>query len=92
MGKKIYKDNLESIVVSIPYDLMVWVRENGSFSDMVREILDRKTGDEPELNTPLKEYSSFHLKRRRKRKNLTRKIGAAKSSSGKDTDQITMPK
>ena len=54
MGKKIYKDNLESIVVSIPYDLMVWVRENGSFSDMVREILDRKTGDEPELNTPLK--------------------------------------
>ena len=48
MGKKIYKDNLESIVVSIPYDLMVWVRENGSFSDMVREILDRKTGDEPE--------------------------------------------
>ena len=54
MGKKIYKDNLESIVVSIPYDLMVWVRENGSFSNMVREILDRKTGDEPELNTPLK--------------------------------------
>ena len=54
MGKKIYKDNLESIVVSIPYDLMVWVRENGSFSDMVREILDRKTGDEPELNVPLK--------------------------------------
>lgn len=52
MGKRIYKENMEKITVSIPYDLMVWVRENGSFSDMVREILDKKTGDKPELNIP----------------------------------------
>lgn len=48
----IYKESLEKITVSIPYDLMVWVRENGSFSDMVRDILDRRTGDNPELNIP----------------------------------------
>lgn len=70
MGKKIYKDNLESIVVSIPYDLMVWVRENGSFSDMVREILDRKTGDEPELNTPLKKQKRPTRGRPRKDEDL----------------------
>ena len=48
----IYNENLEKITVSIPYDLMVWVRENGSFSDMVRDILDRRTGDSSEFFVP----------------------------------------
>lgn len=48
----IYNENLEKITVSIPYDLMVWVRENGSFSDMVRDILDRRTGDSSEFFIP----------------------------------------
>lgn len=49
----VYKDQkLEKIGISIPYDLMMWVRENGVFSEMVRSIIDKKMGLEVPLNDP----------------------------------------